>query len=426
MTDSDDTQRPVSVAELLARNGAADGKISGHRRRMRGNADAIPVAELTGEIPVIRDKKGGRARPNPAPSPAPETAAPPESPKAAEVGARSYLRSNEDALFGGDSMADEAARRGTTAAPAPAPAQPSAMESPLRSIFPPTPTPVARPGEPRKSIDFNDATGVISPVTAEPPKSEPAPAPAAVAPAVPAAPPAPAIPVPPVSRPEPESVTPEPVTPEPEPEPEPEPAAVAQPEPEPEPVTPEPEPSPEPETVYHAEYEAEYEDDGEYDEYGRAVEWTSHDAEQDVEDDEFEDQEDDYQLEHELQELVGAHGDPSEPEVSQLAAVDTDKSKAEAKADRREKIKTYLQGSWIAAQYLLAAAAGAGLFFVFRELWSWNQGFALLLGVLFIAILVASLWVIRKTVDLASILIAIVVGALIAFGPLVLMLQAVD
>lgn len=418
MTDSDDTQRPVSVAELLARNGAADGKISGHRRRMRGNADAIPVAELTGEIPVIRDKKGGRARPNPAPSPAPETAAPPESPKAAEAGARSYLRSNEDALFGGDSMADEAARRGTTAAPAPAPAQPSAMESPLRSIFPPTPTPVARPGEPRKSIDFNDATGVISPVTAEPPKSEPAPVPAAVAPAVPAAPPAPAIPVPPVSRPEPESVTPEP-----EPEPEPEPAAVAQPEPEPEPITPEPEPSPEPETVYHAEYEAEYEDD---DEYGRAVEWTSHDAEQDVEDDEFDDQEDDYQLEHELQELVGAHGDPSEPEVSQLAAVDTDKSKAEAKADRREKIKTYLQGSWIAAQYLLAAAAGAGLFFVFRELWSWNQGFALLLGVLFIAILVASLWVIRKTVDLASILIAIVVGALIAFGPLVLMLQAVD
>ncbi|MGV0584407.1 hypothetical protein ABQE45_11705 [Mycobacteroides chelonae] len=414
MTDSDDTQRPVSVAELLARNGAADGKISGHRRRMRGNADAIPVAELTGEIPVIRDKKGGRARPNPAPSPAPETAAPPESPKAPEAGARSYLRSNEDALFGGDSMADEAARRGTTAAPAPAPAQPSAMESPLRSIFPPTPTPVARPGEPRKSIDFNDATGVISPVTAEPPKSEPAPAPAAVTPAVPAAPPAPAIPVPPVSRPEPESVTPEPVTPEPEPEPE------------PEPVTPEPEPSPEPETVYHAEYEAEYEDDGEYDEYGRAVEWTSHDAEQDVEDDEFDDQEDDYQLEHELQELVGAHGDPSEPEVSQLAAVDTDKSKAEAKADRREKIKTYLQGSWIAAQYLLAAAAGAGLFFVFRELWSWNQGFALLLGVLFIAILVASLWVIRKTVDLASILIAIVVGALIAFGPLVLMLQAVD
>lgn len=409
MTDSDDTQRPVSVAELLARNGAADGKISGHRRRMRGNADAIPVAELTGEIPVIRDKKGGRARPNPAPNPTPETSTTPETPKTPEPGARSYLRSNEDALFGGDSMADEAARRGTTASSTPA--QPSSMASPLRSIFPPTPTPVARPGEPRKSIDFNDATGVISPVTKEPPASEPEPAPkpAAVAPAAPAAPPAPAVPVPPVSR-------PEPVEAEPEPEPE----AVARPEPEPEPETHEDE---------HIETPG-YSEREEDDEYGHvpAVEWTSHDAEQDVEDDEFEGEENDYQLEHELQELIGAHRSPAEPEASQLADVeaDTDKPDAETKADRREKIKTYLRGSWIAAQYLLAAAAGAGLFFGFRELWSWNQGIALVLGVLFIAILVASLWVIRKTVDLASILIAIVVGALIAFGPLVLMLQSVD
>lgn len=422
MTDSDDTQRPVSVAELLARNGAADGKISGHRRRMRGNADAIPVAELTGEIPVIRDKKGGRARPNPAPTPTQGTST---VPKAPETGARSYLRSNEDALFGGDSMADEAARRGPTASQATAPAQPSSMASPLRSIFPPTPTPVARPGEPRKSIDFNDATGVISPITKEPPASEPAPTPkpAAVAAAPPAAPPAPAVPVAPVSR-------PEPAAPEPEPEPEPEPVAqpltVAPPEAAAQPDTREDEHVEAVEAVQsssHAEYD-------EYEQYGHAqnIEWTSHDAEQDVEDDEFEGEENNYQLEHELQELVGAHGAPAEPAASHLADVepDTDRPDTEAKADRREKIKTYLQGSWIAAQYLLAAAAGAGLFFGFRELWSWNQGIALVLGVLFIAILVASLWVIRKTVDLASILIAIVVGALIAFGPLVLMLQSVD
>ncbi|ALR13089.1 membrane protein [Mycobacteroides saopaulense] len=427
MSESDDTQRPVSVAELLARNGAAEGKISGHRRRMRGNADAIPVAELTGEIPVIRDKKGGRARPNPAPSAAPEAATPPSAPKAPEAAtqqeARSYLRSNEDALFGGDSMADEAARRGTATTQPPAPTQPSSMASSLRSIFPPTPTPVTRPGEPRKSIDFNDATGVISPVTNEP-KSEPAPEPAATTPAPPAAP------IVPVSRPEPVK------QPEPEPEPEPEPVAVVQPEPEAESHE-----DTHAQTADHTDYaerdepeseEDEYEEDQEYAEYahGSAVEWTSHDAEQDVEDDEFEDREDDYQLEHELQELVDEHGSLAEPEAGQLAAVDTDKKPqpgtAEAKADRREKIKTYLQGSWIAAQYLLAAAAGAGLFFGFRELWSWNQGIALVLGVLFIAILVASLWVIRKTVDLASILIAIVVGALIAFGPLVLMLQAVD
>ncbi|WP_100514689.1 hypothetical protein [Mycobacteroides abscessus] len=415
MTESDDTQRPVSVAELLARNGAAEGKISGHRRRMRGNADAIPVAELTGEIPVIRDKKGGRARPNP--SPAAETAAP-EATKAPEAAApsetRSYLRSNEDALFGGDSMADEAARRGPSTPSTPA--QPSSMASSLRSIFPPTPTPATRPGEPRKSIDFNDATGVISPVTPEPtPKPEAAKPVTPVPPAAPSAPPA--TPPAPVSR---------PVEPEPEPEPEPDPEAVVQPEAE-------PEPDARPEVIADEYEDDEYEDDAEYEEddgeYGRstAVEWNSHDAEHDVEGAENDYDENDYQLEHELQELVNEHGSPVDTEASQLADVETEKkTDAEAKAERKEKIKTYLQGGWIAAQYLLAAAAGAGLFFGFRELWSWNQGIALVLGVLFIAILVASLWVIRKTVDLISILIAIVVGALIAFGPLVLMLQAVD
>ncbi|SLI15221.1 Conserved membrane protein of uncharacterised function [Mycobacteroides abscessus subsp. bolletii] len=417
MTESDDTQRPVSVAELLARNGAAEGKISGHRRRMRGNADAIPVAELTGEIPVIRDKKGGRARPNP--SPAAETAAP-EATKAPEAAAssetRSYLRSNEDALFGGDSMADEAARRGPSTPSTPA--QPSSMASSLRSIFPPTPTPATRPGEPLKSIDFNDATGVISPVTSAP-TSEPTPKPEAAKPAtpVPPAPPSapPATPPAPVSRPV-----------EPEPEPEPEAEAVVQPEAE-------PEPDARPEVIADEYEDDEYEDYAEYEEddgdYGRspAVEWNSHDAEHDVEGEENDYDENDYQLEHELQELVNEHGSSVDTESSQLADVETGKkSDAEAKAERKEKIKTYLQGGWIAAQYLLAAAAGAGLFFGFRELWSWNQGIALVLGVLFIAILVASLWVIRKTVDLISILIAIVVGALIAFGPLVLMLQAVD
>ncbi|AKP59914.1 hypothetical protein P5V93_07385 [Mycobacteroides abscessus subsp. abscessus] len=419
MTESDDTQRPVSVAELLARNGAAEGKISGHRRRMRGNADAIPVAELTGEIPVIRDKKGGRARPNP--SPAAETAAP-EATKAPEAAApsetRSYLRSNEDALFGGDSMADEAARRGPSTPSTPA--QPSSMASSLRSIFPPTPTPATRPGEPRKSIDFNDATGVISPVTSAPtsePTPKPTPKPEAAKPVTPVPPAAPS--APPATPPAPVS---RPVEPEPEPEPE----AVVQPEAE-------PEPDARPEVIADEYEDDEYEDDAEYEEddgeYGRstAVEWNSHDAEHDVEGAENDYDENDYQLEHELQELVNEHGSPVDTEASQLADVETEKkTDAEAKAERKEKIKTYLQGGWIAAQYLLAAAAGAGLFFGFRELWSWNQGIALVLGVLFIAILVASLWVIRKTVDLISILIAIVVGALIAFGPLVLMLQAVD
>lgn len=67
MSESDDSQntRPISVAELLARNGTIGAPPAGGRRhRRRGNADAISVSELTGEIPVIRDE--------PAPKPDPE------------------------------------------------------------------------------------------------------------------------------------------------------------------------------------------------------------------------------------------------------------------------------------------------------------------------------------------------------------------
>jgi hypothetical protein len=54
-TDSRDT-RPISVAELLARNGTIGAPaVTRRRRRRRGDSDAVTVAELTGEIPVIRD-----------------------------------------------------------------------------------------------------------------------------------------------------------------------------------------------------------------------------------------------------------------------------------------------------------------------------------------------------------------------------------
>ena len=53
--DRDGTQ-PISVAELLARNGTIGAPaVTRRRRRRRGDSDAVTVAELTGEIPVIRD-----------------------------------------------------------------------------------------------------------------------------------------------------------------------------------------------------------------------------------------------------------------------------------------------------------------------------------------------------------------------------------
>ena len=67
-TPGADDGRPISVAELLARNGTIGAPpAGGRRRRRRGNSAAVTVAELTGEIPVIRDE-------DPAPEPVDEAA----------------------------------------------------------------------------------------------------------------------------------------------------------------------------------------------------------------------------------------------------------------------------------------------------------------------------------------------------------------
>jgi hypothetical protein len=55
MTGPNDSTRPISVAELLAKNGTIGAPDTGRRRRRRGNTEAVSVAELTGEIPVIDD-----------------------------------------------------------------------------------------------------------------------------------------------------------------------------------------------------------------------------------------------------------------------------------------------------------------------------------------------------------------------------------
>lgn len=179
---SDNTAtRPISVAELLAKNGTIGSPpVGGRRRRRRGNADAVTVAELTGEIPIIADddeapepaaeetvEETAEPTPEPAPEvleePEPEPAPLPEpepapeqqpeethprrrahvlsrrdvhpsaggaeemtfdplhdedlsedadgEPPAAVKTRPSYLKSSADALFGGDSVADDAARR---------------------------------------------------------------------------------------------------------------------------------------------------------------------------------------------------------------------------------------------------------------------------------------------------------------------------
>lgn len=63
--DSEDTKQ-ISVAELLARNGTIGAPAVTRRRRRRRGDDSVTVAELTGEIPIIRDD-----RPPPPAQPAP-------------------------------------------------------------------------------------------------------------------------------------------------------------------------------------------------------------------------------------------------------------------------------------------------------------------------------------------------------------------
>lgn len=79
--DSEDTKQ-ISVAELLARNGTIGAPAVTRRRRRRRGDDSVTVAELTGEIPIIRDD-----RPAPTPPPAPVAAAarPPVAPPAEPV-----------------------------------------------------------------------------------------------------------------------------------------------------------------------------------------------------------------------------------------------------------------------------------------------------------------------------------------------------
>ncbi|BBY27933.1 hypothetical protein [Mycolicibacterium sediminis] len=81
----------------------------------------------------------------------------------------------------------------------------------------------------------------------------------------------------------------------------------------------------------------------------------------------------------------------------------------------------FLRGAWVVAQCILAVAFGAGLFIAFDQLWKWNNIVALVLSVLVILGLVVGVRVVRKTEDIGSTLIAVAVGALITLGPLALL-----
>ena len=84
-------------------------------------------------------------------------------------------------------------------------------------------------------------------------------------------------------------------------------------------------------------------------------------------------------------------------------------------------MSSFMRGVWVVGQCVLAVAFGAGLFIAFDQLWKWNDIVALVLSGLVILGLVVGVRVVRKTEDIGSTLIAVAVGMLVTLGPLALL-----
>ncbi|OZF46833.1 hypothetical protein [Rhodococcus sp. 14-1411-2a] len=115
-TNPEDTGQ-ISVAELLARNGQKTNLSAGGRRR-RGVKGGISVAELTGEIPVVRDEPGNRSAVV-VETPAPDASGPetPETPDVAPAAPQSSDAPEDDAPAAGSSRPQPAKPQTTRPTP---------------------------------------------------------------------------------------------------------------------------------------------------------------------------------------------------------------------------------------------------------------------------------------------------------------------
>jgi hypothetical protein len=112
---------------------------------------------------------------------------------------------------------------------------------------------------------------------------------------------------------------------------------------------------------------------------------------------------------------LARRGASPRPEDIDLAHDDEDIATAPSR------MSSILRGALIVGQCIIAVAFGAGLFIAFDQLWKWNNIVALVLSVLVILGLVVGVRVVRKTEDIGSTLIAVAVGALVTLGPLALL-----
>ncbi|MCV7151453.1 hypothetical protein [Mycolicibacterium pyrenivorans] len=376
MTGSEDSgsTRPISVAELLAKNGTIGAPpVGGRRRRRRGNADAVTVAELTGEIPVVRPTDPYPSAATPAVD-EPEVVAEPSDESAEEVvstnGAVDHADiepevAEEAEAVSEDVVVDEAA--------ADVAEEEAAEEE------------AAEEDDEQADDDYADAVAEYS-AHLEQRDAEPAPVDFAPPPrrfgfgrrssTAPAAGDA-------------EQMLPDPVDDGDE-------TAVLE-----SPV--DVDEGPEIEDL-DDEAALEADDSDELPSYLRSTQEPLFGG-QTVADD-----------------LArrGSRPAPDDVDLGELEAEDErDDEVAELGEPRR--MSSFVHGLWIVGQSVLAVAFGAGLFVAFDQLWKWNNIIALVLSVLVILGLVVGVRVVRKTEDIGSTLIAVAVGALVTLGPLALL-----
>jgi hypothetical protein len=381
MTDPDDSAtRPISVAELLARNGTIGAPpAGGRRRRRRGNSDSVTVAELTGEIPIVSaaPEQLVQERREPAPALTPEPAveepprheepvaeAEPEASVEAEVEPEPEVVAESEEfseLAPAEVDADEAADEPIDEAPADeaqaddVQAQDAPAEDDLEAEY-------------ASHLEQRDADPLPLEFTPLPRRSRTATAYDASGGA--------------------EQMSPDPV----------------------------------------ADDDDDPADDLELDFAGIASSAT--DTRDDT--DETKDTKPSY-LRSGADTLFGGgqsvaddiarRGRHPGPEEIDLGDDARDDGTVDVTPDEKVESRgsTFLSGLWIVAQCVLAVAFGAGLFVAFDQLWKWNNIVALVLSVLVILGLVVGVRVVRKTEDIGSTLIAVAVGALVTLGPLALL-----
>jgi hypothetical protein len=357
--------RPISVAELLAKNGTigAAPPSGGRRRRRRGNSDAVTVAELTGEIPIYRTGA------------IPIISDDEAEPEAAEA--------PEEAVAEGDTPSEPAADASPVAHTNGSAAVEAVPETPQR---PPSPPELADEPLPRRGRD-------AAPERSSYPRPGRFPRPEPVVDA--------------------EAMSPDPL------------AAVD--ESDRDSDVPELDSDLDVQEV-EEELTAE-ELVAEPDELGLGgAEFFTDDVQsylrstngplyggQTVADDLARRGSDDADL---LTDDVAEEAEASEASEALDDSVEDGTVDDEAALTRGQLV---LRAGWIALQSIIAVVFGAGLFIAFDQLWKWNNIVALVLSVLVILGLVVGVRVVRKTEDIASTLIAVAVGALVTLGPLALL-----